>query len=271
MKKLITCLFLLSMQVFPQTFIGVNYNNSDPANSTGLSSISKITFSGTNVIFMLTDNSSVTKSLSTISLVTFSTANGGNPLPVELVNFSVDVNGNKVILEWSTATEVNNYGFDVERAWSSSAADGSVSWSNCGFVKGSGNSNSPRHYSFTDSPEGGTKFNYRLKQIDNDGKYEYSKVVSVNLNGPNDFALNQNYPNPFNPTTIISYSLPIDGFVMLKVYDILGREVTTLVNENKKAGNYDVSFNGSRLGSGIYFCRMSYGDFDRSIKMIVMK
>lgn len=268
MKILITYLFLFSTLNFSQTYLDVFYNNSDPTNSTDLSLLQKITFSGTDITFLLTDATSVTKALSNINKITFSGTNGGNPLPVELVSFTAVVNGNKVTLEWSTATEVNNYGFDVER---SAINTKSQEWVKIGFVNGSGNSNSPKHYSFTNIPNGETKFNYRLKQIDNDGKYEYSNVVSIDINAPNKFALNQNYPNPFNPSTKISYRLPIDGFVTLKVYDILGKEINTLVNGNEKAGNYEVDFDGSGLASGVYICRMSYSDYSGVIKMLIMK
>ena len=260
--------FLTASQLFSQTYLGVSYNNGDPANSTNLSLMQKITFSGTNITFLLTDNSSVTKAFSTISKFSFSGIDGGNPLPVELTSFSAVINGNKVTLKWSTATEVNNYGFDVER---SAVEVHSSEWDKIGFVTGHGNSNSPKKYTFTDIPQGGTKFQYRLKQIDTDGKYEYSNVVSVDLEAPSQYSLNQNYPNPFNPSTKITFSIPNDGLVTMKVFDVLGREVASLVNENKIAGNYEVVFNGTGIASGIFICKMSSANFSSSIKMLMLK
>lgn len=271
MKKLIICLVFLTTQIFSQTYLVVSYNNSDPANSTNLSSLQKITFSGTDITFSLTNNSTVTKAFSIINKITFSGTDGGNPLPVELVSFTAATNGNKVTLEWSTATEVRNYGFEIERV-SSSPLQG---WIKVGFVEGYGNSNSPKEYSFSDIPQGGTKFQYRLKQIDTDGKYEYSSAVSIEINTPNQYALKQNYPNPFNPPTKIEYSIPNDGLVTLKVFDVLGREVALLVNDNKKAGRYEVDFNGSYAGGGlasdVYICKMSSANYSSSIKMLMLK
>ncbi len=146
-----------------------------------------------------------------------------------------------------------------------------VIWENIGFVVGHGNSNSPKTYSFTDdSPLGGSKFQYRLKQIDTDGKYEYSDEIEVEII-PSKFALYQNYPNPFNPSTKIKYQIPEVSFVTLKVYDVLGKEVAALVNEEKQAGNYEVEFNAINLPSGIYFYRLQTGNFVATKKMVLMK
>lgn len=270
MKTTITFLIFFSAQIFSQTYLGVLYNNSDPANSTNLSSLQKITFSGTNITFLLTDNSTVPKAFSIINKITFSGTNGDNPLPVELVSFTAVVNGNKVTLRWSTATEVGNYGFEIEKAATSKGQDLN-SWEKIGFVEGHGYSNSPKEYSFTDLPKEGTKLNYRLKQIDNDGKYQYSRIVEVEFETSTKYELKQNFPNPFNPQTKIAYNLPVDGFVTLKVFDALGREAASLVNENKKAGSYEVMFNGSRLASGVYICKMSCATYSSSIKMLIMK
>ena len=270
MKKLITCLFLLSIQIFSQTYLGVSYNNSDPTNSTDLSLLQKITFSASDITFTLADNSTVTKTLSIIDKFTFSGTNGGNPLPVELLSFSAIVNGNEVTLEWSTATEVNNYGFEVERKIKNEKLE-IINWQMVGFVQGNGNSNSPKEYSFTDTPKEGTKLSYRLKQIDSDGKYDYSSIVDVEIVVPIQYELKQNYPNPFNPQTKIAYKLPIARFVTLKVFDALGREVTTLVNESKREGSYEVTFDGGGLASGIYICKMSSANYSSSIKMIIVK
>ena len=269
MKIIVTCVFLLTSQIFPQTYLNITYSNGNQANSTNLTSISKITFSGSGINFVLTDNSTVSKDLSTINKMTFSGTDGGNPLPVELINFTSFINGNNVVLVWNTATEVNNYGFDIER---NIAQKG---WEKIGFVKGNGNSSSPQKFSFTDSPHGAGSLSYRLKQIDFNGKYKYSNELNVEighgLSQPTEYKLFQNYPNPFNPATRITYSLPMDGLVSLKVFDILGKEVTTLVNENKKAGSYEIMFDGSRLASGVYIGKMISAHYTSSIKMIIMK
>ena len=204
------------------------------------------------------------------------TTNG--TLPVELTTLSANNLGNKVELLWNTATEVNNYGFEIQRSVDSGqeSVNGSQSsidnrqWSKVGFVKGSGNSNSPKNYSFIDdNPPSGT-VEYRLKQIDNNGNFKYSQIVTV-ISLPTKFELWQNYPNPFNPTTTIQYAVPKAEHITLKVYDELGNEVTTLVNENKEAGQYRVSFNGSNFASGIYFYRITAGDFTEVKKLMLLK
>ena len=199
------------------------------------------------------------------------TTNG--TLPVELTTFTANNLGDKVELHWNTATEVNNYGFNVERSnppLNPLQGGETAAWQKIGFVKGSGNSNSPKNYSFIDdSPPSGT-VEYRLKQIDNDGNFKYSQIVTV-TSLPTKFELWQNYPNPFNPTTTIQYAIPKAEHITLKVYDELGKEVTTLVNENKEAGQYRLNFNGSNLASGIYYYRISAGDFTEVKKLMLLK
>ena len=206
-------------------------------------------------------------------------------LPVQLNSFTAEAANNIVKLNWTTATEVNNYGFNVERSTTplnpppyqgggqggGSPTGLSASWETLGFVQGHGNSNSPKEYSFTDTPLGGISFQYRLKQIDTDGKYSYSGLVTAELTSPSSFSVKQNYPNPFNPATVISYQLPAAGSVTLKVYDILGKEVATLVNEEESAGNYKVTFNGSNLSSGVYFYQLRSGSLTDTKKLILMK
>jgi hypothetical protein len=192
------------------------------------------------------------------------------PLPVELSSFTASANQNSVNLKWQTATEVNNYGFEVERT-SKVNSQTSNSWEKIGFVAGNGNSNSPKEYSFVDkSPIGGTKFQYRLKQIDNDGQFKYTDLVEVQL-VPAQFELSQNYPNPFNPSTKISYTLPVDSKVSIKVYDILGKLVETLVDEQRVAGYYQEIFNAKNLSSGVYFYNITAGKFNQTRKMMIMK
>ncbi len=196
-------------------------------------------------------------------------------VPVELISFSASIAKNSVKLNWETATEVNNYGFEVERR----VIDGE--WSKIGFVEGHGNSNSPKYYEFIDENVPDEELEYRLKQIDTDGKFEdYHITVKVDARSvtdveenslPTEFALEQNYPNPFNPTTNITYSIPQNGQVQIKVYDMLGNEITTLVNEQKQAGTYEVEFNASNLSSGIYLYKIRSGDYFYSRKMILAK
>jgi hypothetical protein len=186
------------------------------------------------------------------------------PLPVELISFTANVFNSSVTLNWSTANEVNNFGFDIERCVNKI-------WQKIGFVPGNGNSNSPKEYSYVDrSPVPGGKISFRLKQIDNNGKFKYSDQIEVEII-PNNYSLRQNYPNPFNPSTTINYSIAKDGAVKLKVYNLIGEEVVTLVNEVKQAGNYNISFNASTLPSGIYFYKLESGNFVNSKKMILLK
>ena len=193
------------------------------------------------------------------------------PLPVELSSFSALVNTNNVNLSWKTATEVNNNGFEVQREAGSQKSESRGQWEKVGFVQGHGNSNSPKEYRFTDkSLAGGTNFVYRLKQIDNDGQYQYSKEVEVEV-VPKQFALYQNYPNPFNPETNIKFDLPEVSKVRVNVYNILGERVATLLDKTVEAGFHQVEFNGSNLSSGTYIYRIEAGNFVQTKKMVLLK
>ncbi|MBK6914244.1 MAG: T9SS type A sorting domain-containing protein [Ignavibacteriales bacterium] len=195
----------------------------------------------------------------------FTLASSNAPLPVELSLFSGRIIGGNIILNWETATEVRNYGFDVEKS-----IDGK-NFSKFGFVQGNGNSNSTKYYSFEDnSPETGINY-YRLKQIDTDGSFEYSKIISVNLNIPIEFSLSQNYPNPFNPTTTIDFTLPSNTFVSLKVYDLLGKQTALLITEQKEAGSYSLQFDGTNLANGNYIYVINAGGKVITKKMTLLK
>ncbi len=185
-------------------------------------------------------------------------------LPVELTNLSVVVLNETVALSWKTATEKNNYGFEVEKLNNSE-------WEKIGFVKGNGNSNSAKAYSFSDSKPVEGKIVYRLKQIDFDGKYEYSKEIEVTYESVKEFTLDQNYPNPFNPTTNISFKLAENGKVSIKIFNAIGQEVAELVNKTMEAGRHEVTFNASNLPSGTYFCRITAGSLTKSSKMLLIK
>jgi len=187
-------------------------------------------------------------------------------LPVELTFFIASLNGNKIQLRWKTETEVNNYGFEIERSNDNSH------WNTINFVEGAGNSNSPKNYQYFDSNIGQLgNYYYRLKQIDNDGTYEYSDVITVGVGTPDKYTLSQNYPNPFNPTTTISFTLPRSGNVTLKVFNSIGEEVKTLVNGFVEAGSHSFNFNGENITSGMYLYRLSTEEGVLTKKMLLVK
>ncbi|MFA6598611.1 MAG: endonuclease [Ignavibacteriaceae bacterium] len=195
-------------------------------------------------------------------------------LPVELESFNAYCNSGRVSLTWRTATEVNNYGFEVERLQNYKITKlQDRNWEKVGFVNGAGNSNSPKEYRFTDNSSTVGRYLYRLKQIDNDGKFAYSKEVEVEVSTPLDFALEQNYPNPFNPVTRIQYAVGRQQNVSLKVYDVLGKEVALLVNEKQEPGvyNYELGIRNYELSSGIYFYQLQAGAFVQTKKMVILK
>jgi len=186
-------------------------------------------------------------------------------LPVELTTFSANVNGNNVNLSWETATEVNNYGFNIERKTETRG------WNKVDFVEGHGNSNSVKHYSFTDNVSLSGKYFYRLKQIDINGTFEYSNIIEVNIGVPNKFEVAQNYPNPFNPTTTISFSIPKKQSVKVIIYNSLGEIVQTLINKNLEAGIHTYNFDADNLGSGIYYYKVVAGNNIQIRKMMLLK
>lgn len=192
-------------------------------------------------------------------------------VPVELSSFTATAFSKEIVLNWKTTSELNNMGFEIERK----SLTNNYGWQKIGFVEGSGSSTSPKDYSFTDkNPIRGTLL-YRLKQVDFDGSFKYYVSEGVNFAGVYSYALEQNYPNPFNPSTLINYSIPVDGNVELMVYNILGSEVATLVNEFKEAGNYSVEFSTedirNNLGSGVYIYKLKSGSFTQTRKMVVLK
>ena len=191
------------------------------------------------------------------------------PLPAELTSFTASVIGSKVKLSWQTATEINNYGFEIERALSSTTP--LQVWEKIGFVNGNGNSNSQKSYSFTDESISLGKYSYRLKQIDNDGTFEFSSAIEVDLGIPKEFQLSQNYPNPFNPITKIQYALPVDAQVTLQIYSITGELMESLVSENQSPGNYTIDFDGSNYASGTYIYRLVANDYVQTKKMTLIK
>lgn len=196
-----------------------------------------------------------------------------NTVPVELTSFSAIVTGNEVALNWSTATETNNRGFDVERKIiSSQASVNNSEYQVVGFVNGHGTSTKQQSYFFSDRNLSSGIYLYRIKQIDFDGSFEYYELTSeVTVEAPSTFSLSQNYPNPFNPATLIKFSIPVNGNVTLKVYDIIGNEVATLVNEYKEAGLFEVNFNAQEFSSGIYLYQLKSANFIETRKMTLIK
>jgi hypothetical protein len=199
-------------------------------------------------------------------------------VPVELTSFTASVGGSNVTLLWTTATELNNSGFSIERK------TGGSEYSEAAFVPGFGTTTELKSYSFTDEKLSPGTYTYRLKQIDFNGAFEYSGEVEAEVIAPEEFALDQNYPNPFNPSTTIKFTISSalgGGFTILKVYDVLGNEIAILVNEEKPAGKYEVEFsaiggsasggNAANLSSGVYFYQLRVGGFVQTKKMILTK
>ncbi len=191
-------------------------------------------------------------------------------LPVNLTSFSAYTQNGKVFLNWTTTSELNSHRFEIERKTIS--MDLESSWILIGFKNGNGTTTKQNEYTFIDniSEINADVIEYRLKQIDYNGSYTYSQVVKIQTL-PLSFSLSQNYPNPFNPTTKIKYQLPELSKIKLTVYDVLGREVKTLVNEEKPAGSYEVKFDGTDLPSGVYFCRIETSKFSDTKKFVLLK
>ena len=180
---------------------------------------------------------------------------GSDPIPVELASFTAIADYGVVELSWITATETNNRGFEIQR----SSGGG---YETIEFVEGHGTTTEPQAYAYSDRIVSAGLYSYRLKQVDFDGSFGYSTVVEVDVPLLKEFALEQNYPNPFNPSTKIAFRLAVDSKVSLKVFDVLGQEVATLVNTNLVAGAHNVNFNASSLNSGVYFYRIEASGID---------
>ncbi|MBL8008804.1 MAG: T9SS type A sorting domain-containing protein [Ignavibacteria bacterium] len=170
------------------------------------------------------------------------------------------------MLFWNTSSEINNSGFNIERS------EKSTLWQNIGFVAGNGSTNSPSEYFFKDDNLYKGKYKYRLKQIDYNGNFQYYYLGNeVEINFADEFSLFQNFPNPFNPNTVIRYQLPVSGLVLIKIYDVSGKEVTTLVNYKQDAGYHSITFNGTNLSGGVYFYKLQSETFIQTRKMILIK
>lgn len=186
-------------------------------------------------------------------------------IPVELTSFSADVNIRNVNITWTTASEINNSGFSLERKSANSE------WQSIVFISGNGTTTQAQQYSYIDKNLTDGKYNYRLKQIDFDGSFEYSKTVEVLISAPSKFELAQNYPNPFNPSTSITFTLPQSGNVKLSVYNLLGQEVQNLVSGFIEAGSHTINFNAKNLNSGIYLYKLEANGFTQTRKMTLIK
>ena len=198
----------------------------------------------------------------------FTVSDDANVIPVELVSFAANVSGKDIILSWKTATELNNKGWEIERAITNG---NNKMWNKIGFVNGAGTTTSPNNYSFADNNVLNGKYSYRLKQIDLDGTMSYSKTIEVDYQGrPASFAVG-NYPNPFNPETRIRFEIPVTSFVNITIFNTIGEKVAVLVNENYEAGVYERSFKAENLNTGIYFYKMTAGTYSITKKMILSK
>jgi len=200
-------------------------------------------------------------------------------IPVQIDMFSGTVIGNDVLIQWSTVSEINNKGFELERTEKKNPEQ----WEYLTFIEGNGTSNNYHNYEFIDKNLPAGSFLYRYKQINFDGSYSYSLTLEIDIYAPSDFSLSQNYPNPFNPVTTIKFAIPSNvkpslaagrretSIVKLIIFDMLGREVATLVNEEKQPGTYEVKWDATGFSSGIYFYRLTASSFVETRKMILLR
>jgi len=195
----------------------------------------------------------------------FATSSPFIPVPVEFISFTATSNGKEVILNWTTATEMNNQLFEVQRSFEGS------DFASIGFVNGKGTTTERQDYTYRDKILADGKYAYRLKQIDYLGRYEYSDIIEIELRIFNSYMLEQNYPNPFNPTTKIGYGIKEKSKVKVTVLNSIGEEVALLVNEEKEPGFHSLEFNAVNLPSGVYFYQLKAGSFVETKKMVLMK
>ncbi len=188
-------------------------------------------------------------------------------IPVELTSFTAKSIGTEVQLNWSTSTEVNNHGFEIQR-------NSGTGFTTVAFVQGNGTTTEIKNYSFVDKGLSAGSYTYRLKQLDYSGMFDFSDAVEVDVSGLTDFALIQNYPNPFNPATMISFNLTVDSKVSLKIFNLLGQEIVTLLNQDLTAGLHEVNFNAVGLNSGVYFYQLEASGIDgrsfSSVKKMIL-
>lgn len=211
----------------------------------------------------------------------------GDALPVEMVAMTAHAAARSVTLSWTTATETDNYGFEVERRTVASSEltvtssnqqgtgnrEPGTSWRSIGFVQGSGTSSSPREYSFLDGNLPSGHYAYRIRQIDQNGSFSYTAAVEVEVGlAPRVLTLSENYPNPFNPTTVIEFTVPNDGSVQLRIYNSLGQVIATLFNGEAVAGRiHQVNWDASSFATGTYFSKLQFEGKEITNKMLLMK
>lgn len=247
----------------PENPVLVDKFDTDPINSSG--------YNGAWGCYPFLPSGKIIVSDISTGLYAFTFIEGGTP--VELVNFSSHQLSNKVNLNWITVSEINNKGFEIERSLSSKLEE----WQSIGFVDGNGTTNETQIYSFEDDLKNTNAdvIKYRLKQIDFDGTFEYSKTILQEITFPDKIFLEQNYPNPFNPSTKLKFNIPYsfsEGIdVTLKIYNIIGQEIAVLVNKSVVPGIYEVEFNASGYPSGIYIAKLNTGNYNQSIKMLLIK
>ncbi len=259
---------------------GPGYSNHITAAVTGGVTVNSVTFNSATSLTLNLNTNGVAPGFYSVtvtnpdgqSLTGTNILNVTAAAPVTMLAFNAGVSaGNNIILNWATSLEVNNSGFELERS-----VKGSNVWASVGFIQGHGTTNNVSYYSFTDKKLGVGKYEYRLKQIDYNSDFEYFNLSSVvDIGVPVSFGVSQNYPNPSNPVSKIDYQIPFTGKVVIKVYDLAGREVKTLVNETQDAGYYNTVFDGTNLASGIYIYRViADGDnqtFTKTMKMVLVK
>jgi hypothetical protein len=248
-------------------------------NTAGSMAINETTDGGTNWVVEGggEDNGTQITATGVNKLSRFTAIDAATPLAIQLESFEATSFGGSVTLQWSTATETNNYGFYVQRATSQTGPFATIS----PLIPGAGTSLQEHSYSYSNNNISDGTYYYRIGSQNTTGVIEYSTPIKFVVGGveevkstttlPRVFALSQNYPNPFNPTTTIAYQLPKESFVKVTLYDALGQQIRTLVNESEQAGFKSVSFDGSNLASGVYFYRINAGSFNDVKKMILLK
>lgn len=202
-----------------------------------------------------------------------------NPLPVEMCSFTGFASNRQVDLTWTTCSEVNNRGFEIERRIYNSISSSYNGWEKAGFVEGHGTTSQQQTYSYSDRKLASGKYQYRIKQVDFNGNFEYHDLTSPNdlvIGNPKSADLFQNYPNPSNPTSKVDFQIPFSAKVTLKVYDVTGKEVASLLEKDLESGFYTAEFNGSSLSSGVYFYRINAvstdgNNFNKTMKLILVK
>ncbi|MBN1559814.1 VCBS repeat-containing protein, partial [candidate division KSB1 bacterium] len=196
---------------------------------------------------------------------------GNDVIPVELSSFTATLAGRNVILKWTTESERNNYGFEIQRYKESDQSSVNM-WEKIGYIPGNGTSSKPHNYTFTDDHLATSGiYHYRLKQLDTDGTFKYSQEIKVDCSVPTKYDLSQNYPNPFNSSTTMKYSIIKITRVTLKVYNLKGQEIETIIDEQQTAGEKEVKWTPEGLSSGMYLYRLQAGHFSKTRKLILLK